>query len=307
MAEKHAHAGGPASIPDCLGPREGVARPGLQAPPGAWDTHFHVLGPPEKYPYAADRRYSPPTALLEDYLALLDRLGLDRAIVVHPNTHGFDMSVTIDALARASGRLFGVAKLDGSLTPDAARRLHGLGFRGVRFAFNPQHGGAFDRDAYRRIVSIVSELGWFCELHTAPEAIVEMEQTWRSSPIPLVFDHYGRIDPRLGVDQPAFSCLRRLVEDGRAWVKLSGADRISHQGAPYDDLRPFAAALIDSGPSRLIWGSDWPHTGYFAEDDMPSDTALLDSFADLVPDAAVQKRILVENPNRLVADGGRDG
>lgn len=287
-------------IPDCTGPRSADRRPALQVPAGAWDTHFHVLGPQERYPYADSRRYTPPPALLETYLALLDRLGLARAMVVHPNTHGFDMSVTIDAMERAEGRLIGVAKLDGTLTAAEARRLHHLGFRGVRFAFNPAHGGQFDPDAYNRIVSLVADLGWFCELHVAPEAIHEMADIWRAAPVPLIFDHLGRIDPRLGIGQPAFAELLRFVEDEQAWVKLSGFDRISRSGPPYEDLRPYVEALLAVGTDRLIWGTDWPHTGYFANDAVPSDADLLDGLGTLVPDAGQRRQILVENPLRLI-------
>jgi predicted TIM-barrel fold metal-dependent hydrolase len=289
------------AIPSCLGPLPPRRGPRARAPAGAWDTHFHVLGPTARFPYAATRKYSPPDASLEDYFALLDLLGVERAMVVHPNTHGFDLAVTIDAVERGAGRLVGVAKLGALLTAKEAERLHAIGFRGVRFAFNPAHGGDFDRDEFMHVMGLVAPLGWFCELHTPPEALPELKPLLARLGTPVVIDHFGRIDVSRGTRQRPFEVLLELARSGQGWVKMSGADRISRLGRPYRDVLPFAEALVAAAPDQLLWGSDWPHTGYFATNDMPDDVELFDLLEELVPDSALRHRVLVDNPLRLLS------
>ncbi len=128
------------SIPECLGP-VAASRPGWKLPAGAWDTHFHVLGPQARFPYAPTRKYTPPDAPLAQSLALHGALGIARGLVVHANTHGFDNAVDLDAVARSGGRYLAVVRLDGGATREGCQGLHAAGARGVRFAFNPQHGG----------------------------------------------------------------------------------------------------------------------------------------------------------------------
>jgi len=289
-----------AVIPACLGPKADAARPAFKVPSGAWDTHFHILGPTDRYPYAPNRKYSPPDALLPEYLKLASALGLERGIVVHPNTHGYDNTVDLDAMRASGGRFMGVARLDQRVTVGVIEEMHEAGMRGVRFAFNPAHGGTLDLDTFRHVESRVKDFGWFIELHMAPSALVEL-QSWLSSiAAPLVIDHMGRVNVAQGIDQEPFQVLLELVRSGSAWVKLSGADRISSTGYPYQDVVPFARRLIEAAPDNMIWGSDWPHTGIFREERMPDDGDLLNLLADFAPDERTRERILVDNPRRLL-------
>lgn len=287
------------SIPDCLGPRPPTA-PKRKAPLGSWDTHFHVLGPQSRFPYPASRKYTPPDAPLVDLLKVHETLGIERGLVVHANTHGFDNEVDLDAVARTYGRYLAVVRLDAGITVEGAARLHAAGARGVRFAFNPQHGGTLDTAVFDNVVRAVDGLGWFVELHFDGEALPALERWLKSIPCPLVIDHFGRVDPRHGVDQAPFRVLLELARRTNVWVKLSGADRISRQGFPYDDVTPFAARLVEVAADHLLWGSDWPHTGVFDAARMPEDASLLDALAGFVPDEAVRRRILVDNPLRLL-------
>ena len=290
----------PVDIPACLGPRVSVSTPRFVPPKGAWDTHFHILGPTTRFPYAEKRKYSPPDSLVPEYLQLMDKLGIDRGIVVHPNTHGFDNAVDLDAIAQCKGRFYGVARLDKSVTEKRVAALHEAGMRGVRFAFNPAHGGALDFDTFSHVEACVRPFGWFIELHMAAPALVELKDWLRSISSTLVIDHFGRVDVRQGVEQEPFRILLHLVEKCGAWVKLSGSDRISATGYPYSDVVPFARALIRAAPDRMIWGSDWPHTGIFTPERMPDDGHLLDLLADFCPDEGTRNRILVSNPSRLL-------
>jgi len=287
-------------IPACLGPRVAVSRSRFVPPKGAWDTHFHILGPTDRFPYAEKRKYSPPDALVPDYLRLMQTLGIERGIVVHPNTHGFDNSVDLDAIARSNGRFFGVARLDKSVTEKSIEALHGAGMRGVRFAFNPAHGGTLDFATFNHVEACVRPFGWFIELHMAAPALVELKDWLRSLAATLVIDHMGRVDVNQSIEQEPFKVLLGLVKDRGAWVKLSGADRLSASGYPYSDVVPFARTLIAAAPEQMIWGSDWPHTGIFKPERMPDDGELLDVLADFCPDEHTREMILVSNPSRLL-------
>lgn len=286
--------------PDCRGPLAEPSLPKWKLPPGAWDTHFHVLGPQARFPYAPKRKYTPPDAPLERALALHDRLGFSHGLVVHANTHGFDNSVDLDAVARSGGRYLAVVRLDGSATPEACRALHAAGARGVRFAFNPQHGGALDKPVFDHVLACIRGLGWFVELHFEGAALPDLKPWLETIPATVVIDHIGRIDPSLGMKQAPFTDLVELSRRENVWVKLSGVDRITKLGAPYEDVRPFAHRLLEVAPERLLWGSDWPHTGIFAAERMPDDGGLVDALEGLVPDASLRRRVLVENVERLL-------
>jgi predicted TIM-barrel fold metal-dependent hydrolase len=270
-------------------------------PEGAWDTHFHALGPQARFPYAAKRKYTPPDAPLEHCLAFHDALGIANGLVVHANTHGFDNAVDLDAVLRSHGRYLAVVRLDGSATREGCAAMHASGARGVRFAFNPQHGGTLDQDVFEHVLRATEGLGWFVELHFEGAALPGLSDWLASIPAPVVIDHFGRIDPSLGLDQAPFGVLCDLMRKENFWVKLSGADRITRSGPPYDDVVPFARRLAALAPGRLLWGSDWPHTGVFELARMPDDGALLDALCAFLPDEPLRRRVLVDNPKRLLS------
>lgn len=291
------------TIKDCLGPCP-TSRPGWSLPAGAWDTHFHVLGPQARFPYAATRKYTPPDAPLADARRLHDTLGIARGLVVHANTHGFDNAVDLDAVQRSDGRYLAVVRLDAGATREGCRRLHAQGARGVRFAFNPQHGGALDLKVFDHVLGCIEGFGWFVELHFEGGAIPALRSWLEAIPAPVVIDHMGRVDVTEGIDQAPFGVLCELMRRENFWCKVSGADRISRSGPPYTDVAPFARRLADIAPSRLLWGSDWPHTGVFDRRRMPEDAALLNALREFYPDEGILRRILVDNPQRLLTPCG---
>lgn len=74
--------------------------------------------------------------------------------------------------------------------------------------------------------------------------------------------HIHVIDPAFPPAMPgaAFAAMRRLIDAGRTWVKLSGAYLDTKSGPPaYADVGEVARALVKAAPERLVWGSDWPH------------------------------------------------
>jgi predicted TIM-barrel fold metal-dependent hydrolase len=283
----------------CLGAIDDAARPRRALPSGTWDTHFHVFGPLERFPYAANRKYTPPPAPFDAYVALAERLGISRGVCVHPNVHGDDNAVTLDALQRSNGRLLGIIKASAQLSLAQLREMDAAGVRGVRFAFNPQHGGQLDHALLDRFAAWADELRWCIDFHMAPENLESLVPRLSKLTVPVVIDHFARIDPAHGLDQRPFRVLLDLVGHDHVWVKLSGAERISRSGPPYTDVVPFARALIAAAPTRVLWGTDWPHSGYFDSNRMPHDVALADLVFDVAPREADRMRLLVDNPRAL--------
>jgi predicted TIM-barrel fold metal-dependent hydrolase len=288
------------AIRDCLGPVPTPSPPRWTLPAGAWDTHFHVLGPQARFPYSPNRKYTPPDAVLDACMRMHDSLGIARGLVVHANTHGFDNAVDLDAVARSGGRYLAVVRLDATATRVGCERLHEQGARGVRFAFNPQHGGSLDLTVFDHALGCIEGLGWFVELHFDAGALPGLKDWLAAIPAPVVIDHIGRIDPSLGISQGPFGVLLELAHRDNIWVKVSGADRLTRTGAPYADVTPFAHRIIEVAPDRVIWGSDWPHTGVFDAARMPDDGRLLDALFEFAPDDAMRRKILVDNPCRLL-------
>jgi predicted TIM-barrel fold metal-dependent hydrolase len=267
-------------------------------PPRACDAHCHVFGPAGRFPFSPTRTYTPPDSGYEQFIELQERLGLSRAVLVQASCHGTDNRAMVDALQQARGRFAGVAMIDESFGPDDLRRLHDAGVRGTRFNFVAHLGGAPDLEVFRRLVDRVAPLGWHIVLHFDARDLASHADLLGSLPTPYVIDHMARVDAAAGLDQEPFQELLGLLEgDERAWVKISGAERLTAAGPPpYDDVVPYARALIEAAPDRVLWGTDWPHPNVRH---MPDDADLVDLLTAFAPDEATRNRILVDNPERL--------
>ncbi len=288
-------------IPACPAPRQ-PTRPKVPPPPRACDTHAHVFGPATRFPYAQDRSYTPPDAPLEKYLGMLDTVGFARGVLVQGSAHGLDNSAMLDALARSPDRLRGVAVADATLAPAVLKSWHDGGVRGLRFNHFFRGGalhyrGGVPLDAARTLAPVMNELGWHMQLWIDVKDLPDTVPTLKTLGLPVVIDHMGRTDARAGTATPGFQSLLRLVGEGRSWVKVSGAHRLSQRAPAYEDARPFHEALVRANPERLVWGSDWPHPRI--EGEMPDAGRLFELFQQWTPDEATRRRILVDNPATL--------
>lgn len=281
----------------CQGPDPNTKAPKFKAAPGACDAHCHVFGPADRFPYAAGRTYTPPDAPFEALQKLHGILGIERAVIVQATCHGTDNSATLDAIRRSQGRYRGVAIVDDSFTESDFERLHAGGIRGVRFSFARHIGSAPDFAQVQRVVSKIAPLGWHVVLYLEAEDIIENAETLAKLSVPVVIDHMGRVKTGGGVEQPAFKLLLGLLKNEDFWVKICGAERISSSGAPYLDAVPFARALIEAAPDRVLWGTDWPHPNI--DGVMPNDGDLMNLLALSAPEQALRDRIMVDNPARL--------
>ena len=292
-------SGQPAStIPGCQPPEPNTRKPRYRLPPGACDAHCHVFGPAAKFPYAPERRYTPPDASREQLADLHAVLGVERAVIVQASCHGTDHAAMLDAIAHSGGRYRGVCNARGEASAAQFQRLHEGGVRGVRFNFVKHLGGAPDLDRLRGIVKQVAPLGWHTEWHFDAADLLQYESLFAEMPLPIVLDHMGRVPVADGLAQQPFQVLLRLFEHNpRLWIKISGAERISRTGAPFHDAVPYARALVEIAPERLLWGTDWPHPNI--KGSMPNDGDLVDLLPLFMEDETLRRQVLVDNPARL--------
>lgn len=280
--------------PACPPPNPEPRRPELAVPTGACDAHCHIYGPFACYPLPDDRSFTPSEAPEPALRRLHDHLGIERAVIVQSQGHGWDHRPLLDALVHGAGRYRGVALVRPDTAEADIAALDAAGVCGARFSFLAHLGGGPDPAAIHAVADRVRTHCWHIAIHVAGDGLAEHEALIRALPGPVVIDHMGRPDLRAGLSSPAITALRRLLNTGRVWVKLSGADRISLTGAPFRDVVPLAAGLAAHAPERVLWGSDWPHVNLHGP--MPNDGDLVDMLAEVVPSVAARNKLLVDNP-----------
>jgi len=286
-------------VPTVPGPLPRASRPtAFTPPPLACDAHCHIFGPANRFPFSPTRTYTPPDSGIDDFERLQARLGLSRAVFVQASCHGTDNAAMIHALRRGNGRYAGVAMIDDTFTDADLEDMHSNRVRGIRFNFVAHLGGAPDLEQFWRLVQRVEPLGWHVVLHFDARDLAAYADLLDAMPIPYVIDHMARVPTTDGIDQPPFQhLLRLLADDERCWVKISCAERLTEgRVAPFDDVVPFARALVAAAPDRILWGTDWPHPNMTV---MPDEGELTDLLAAYVPNAQTRNRILVDNPQLL--------
>ena len=283
----------------------------FDVPANACDCHTHIHGDVEKFPFFAGRVYTPEPASPEEMAALHKALRMKRVVVVTPSVYGTDNSSSLFGMKARGADARGVAVIDDKTSESTLDTMHQDGFRGVRL--NLATGGVNDpsvgRPRFTAAVERMKARGWHVQLYTTLAMISGIKDLVETAPVPVVFDHFGGAQGALGLEQPGFSDLVALVKSGKAYVKISGAYRSSKLAPDYQDMVPFAQALIAANPDRIVWGTDWPHpdsvtpAGKKVTDVTPlhqiDDGRLLNQLPVWAPDAAIRQKILVDNPARL--------
>jgi predicted TIM-barrel fold metal-dependent hydrolase len=273
-------------------------KPRMVAPPGSWDTHFHVYAP-HLFPFAEKRRYTPPAAPVEHYLQINSAIGLERGVIVQPSVHGTNTAVTLHAVANSSGRLRGMIRSDPNLKLDDVKRLKDAGIVGLRFPISRDLGDSLKEEVFHHNVALMQHVGWVVDMQIDADVMVARAEMIKSVKLPVVIDTWGRVDPRKGFDDPAFRTLVELISNHNVYVKIHGTNRYLDRGVAYADMIKTAHALIKAAPDHILWGTDWPHSEIFQPNKMPNDGDLIDMLLDYAPDETIRTKILVENPKRL--------
>jgi predicted TIM-barrel fold metal-dependent hydrolase len=280
-------------------------------PSGACDCHTHIHGDMREFPMFEGRVYTPEAATPQEMAQLHKALRMQRVVIVTPSIYGTDNSATLWGMKARGKDARGVAVIDDKTPESELDAMHRAGVRGIRI--NLATGGGNDPAVGRKRLESAAERmkarGWHIQIYTTLPVISALKEAVLASPVPVVFDHFGRAEAKLGVEQPGFADLLELLRSGKAYVKISGGYRVSEHAPDFADAAPLARAMIAANPDRIVWGTDWPHPhsepmpGYGKYDVRPftqvDDGRLLNQLPVWAPDAALRKKILVDNPARL--------
>jgi predicted TIM-barrel fold metal-dependent hydrolase len=283
----------------------------FDVPAGACDCHTHIFGEPGKFPFFGGRTYTPEPALPEEMAAFHKSLKIQRVVIVTPSVYGTDNSATLYGMKARGNDARGIAVID---EKNSERELDDMGRTGVHgIRLNLATAGVSDpavaRQKLQAAADRVKSRKWHVQVYTNSALIDNLKDLVANLPVPVVFDHFGGAQAELGLDQPGFAALTELVKSGKAYVKISGAYRASKRGPEFRDVAPLAKALIAANSDRIVWGTDWPHPdAAAAPGKKPTDVSpplpiddgrLLNELPVWAPDAAIRKKILVDNPARL--------
>ena len=265
----------------------------IRVPKGACDTHMHFYD--TKVP-GAPGTFLPGNFSVEDYRKVQKTLGLERVIVVQPNAYADDNTVQVDAMKKIGKSAKGVAVVRATVADAELDRLTKAGMCAVRIM--TLHGGMLGFDVMDAVMARVHPFGWHANIQLDGRELPKYEAQIKRLPGKFVIDHTGKFMEPVATDHEAFKCLRRLVDTGRCWVKLSAPYETSKTGAPkYEDVGRLAKALVKQAPERMLWASNWPHPS--SRQKLPRDEDLLELLGEWAPDAAAQKKILADNPAEL--------
>jgi 2-pyrone-4,6-dicarboxylate lactonase len=274
------------------------SKPKFILPAGAVDAHCHVFGPGENFPFAPERKYTPCDASREQLFALRDFLGLSKNVVVQATCHGSDNSALLDVLENSNDMARGVVTVKADITQEELERMHKLGVRGVRFNYVKRLVDPKPDDYYRGIIEKIKPLGWHVVLYFEPADLKEKWAFFTSLGVTVVVDHMGRPDVTKSIENEDFSLFLRFMRENDVWAKVSCPDRLTVSGSPaYADVVPFARAIVEEFPDRVLWGTDWPHPNMKKE--MPDDGILVDYVPAIAVTSELQQKLLVTNPNNL--------
>ncbi len=291
---------------------ESTYTPHFPVPAGACDCHYHIFGPAAKFPPKSDIRRLMPDALAADHAAMRASVGLERMVLVQVGGYYQDNQPMLDVLAEEGDIARGIAAFDPDVTAEEIAELNAAGARGMRVS--PGRDLSEDRmnDVWRivtRLASLFEPVGWHIQFlltgHMRDALLLRLAEL----PVPVVVDHLGLFRPERVGGHKGFEALLRLLESDNAWLKVSGADRVTRDGR-YEDAIPLMQQYIAVAPDRLVWGTDWPHTPErppLADGEGPvtlpyqdvDERKCLAVLADACPDAATFKAILADNPARL--------
>ena len=259
------------------------------------DCHFHVFAAPEQFPMVPTRGYEPPILSIHDYQTLFAPLGIKRMVLVQPSCYGADNRYMLDQLAQLGKTGRAVVAVAPDVTTEELTAMHTAGARGIRV--NAVGGSTLSITQLTSIAPKLQALEMHVQTFMPLGQLPTVEQALLATGLPIVLDHFGSVDSRLGLEQPAMQALARMLATGRVWVKLSAAFRITQASAPYQDLVPYAQALMNLRPDRMVWGSDWPYIRFI--DQIAPDFNPLHFFMDAIQSADQRQLLFTDNAKIL--------
>ncbi len=272
-------------------------KPDITLPRGACDSHCHVFGPGDTFPYSPQSSYIPVDAPKEILFQRHRFLGFDRAVIVQASCHGTDNRAMIDALIAGGDDYRGIAIVKPDISHDELAMMDVQGVRGVRFNFVKRLKARQSEENQKQIIEKIAKFSWHTVVYFEPEDLSEIKNFLKQLETPVIIDHMGRVPVEKGVNSPEFEELADLLRDDKFWVKVTCPERLSKQGPPYSDVDEVSKELIRLVPDRVLWGTDWPHPNMKSH--IPDDGLLVDRLVTICPDIVQQQKMLIDNPNKL--------
>jgi predicted TIM-barrel fold metal-dependent hydrolase len=233
-----------------------------------WNTH--IFSPDrEHYPFHPKAAYIPdvsgaPADPLAAYCGRMEREGIDRAVLVHPEPYGDDHRLILECLEREPERLKGTC-LFYPKDPEAPRKLEAL-VRGqpriIALRFHAHRGKEMYLDSFadpgvRALWEKALELGLMIELHIGPNYAASAAEALRAYPGSVVLiDHLA--EPHMG-SAVEYADVLELASFPRVYMKLSGLGHFARDAPLYLSAWPFTRRVIEAfGPDRMVWGGGSP-------------------------------------------------
>ena len=275
----------------------GTSTPRYKAPAGACDSHLHIYD--QRFAMKWPNLRAVTDASVTEYRLLQQRLGTTRAVVVQPAAYGVDNAVTLDAVAQlGAANARGIAVVHPTVTDTELVAMNKAGVRGLRFTLHEPRTAVTSVEMIEPLAHRAHRLGWHVQLHLRAEQIVLWADMIEKLPGTVVFDHMARLPQPQGARHPAFAIVKRMIDKGSTWVKLSGPYLETQVGPPrYADVKGAARAFLEHAPERCVWGSDWPHPT--EPHTKPDDAVLFDLVQEWTVDEVTRIKIMVDNPAKL--------
>lgn len=288
-------------------------------PEGSIDTHVHVFDP-AWFPYADDRDYTPAEADLDAVQVHGNKLGLERFVFVQPSVYGTDNSALLAAMKlHGPERARGVAVVGPETSAGELDVLYAAGVRGLRLNVrsNPDGGKADIRSALTELIDRATPLDLAVEIFCSGPSLAGAADLIATSPVPVILDHFGGAKVAEDGSVQGLDQVIDLLSLPHVWVKLSAPYRVAAAGAAELAIPALVHALVEARADRLVWASDWPHTGGGA-DRKRRGAGTVEPFRDIddvtetgnfvswlqSPDLA--RQILVDNPAQLFSFGAAE-
>jgi 2-pyrone-4,6-dicarboxylate lactonase len=273
-------------------------KPRFTLPANSCDVHFHVFEP--GYPSVAKPHYTFPDGNLNKYLAVCDYLGIGRMVLVQPSYYGTDNRLTIDTLKKLGSRARGVVMVEENVSDGDLDAYHAAGVRAIRLdLFARASWPRTDIHGYiERMLEKTRPRGWHIQFYTPGYVVRDLIPFLGTLDDDFVIDHMGYMLEEDGLTGDDFAKLLKLMEKGKAWLKLSGPYRIA-KARGYKSVEHLARGIVNARPDRAIWGTDWPHL----TDGSRDSGELVNLLLDWIPDEKIRGQVLVDNPAKLFGFG----
>lgn len=271
--------------------------PRIPLPAGTVDTHIHFYEE-ARYPHQPGGPPVPPDALVSHYEKLQKWLGMERIVIVQGNAYQFDNRCILDALDHFGDKARAVVAVRPDIANSEIEAMHARGVRGVRVMDIWQ--GAMGLDGLLEIDARVRPFGWHPIVQFDGREMVNRAPLFERIQGDYVIDHVGKFMEPVGLDNPAFVALLKLIDRGNCYVKISAWYETSKVGPPsYEDVGVLARAMIRHAPDRVLWASNFPHNFATTAEDYPDDALLADLASEWAETSDARQKMFVDNPVRL--------